>query len=194
MAEKKKKGALLAILGAVGILGLFGLMGAASGAEPRDPKLGPGGRGTTRPKPGPGGKGKNWGPPAGPVGGFDPSGAGLIVLDDCMTVVEGDRFWPKPMPDVRERYATGASCLITSLTMLEKAGDPRCSALDFVEYLTQEEGYDPIMIAHRILRDASPICADADPSTWGDGLFSWYNDLIDRLTDYVPEFQDFAES
>lgn len=188
MAEKKRK---WWIFGVAGILGLFGLMGAAAAADGNDEDRRNGnGRGTTKPKPD--GGGKRWGPPK-PKDGFNPGGAGILISDDCMTVIEGARFWPDPVPDIAERYSTGSSCLINSVQMLEDASDPRCSALDLVEFLTQEEGYDPILIAQRILRDASPVCADADPATWGDGLFSWYNDLVDRLTDYVPDFQDYAE-
>lgn len=152
-----------------------GLFGGGGGGK------GGGGGSKPKPKKGPGGS-TVWGTPPGNTlpEGFDPGGNGLYIDPECDFVIEGNLFWP-----------TGSQATCIEAESLEQtlAADPENNVCGFLDYLLGTEGLQqPEDIAWRILEEASPWCASADPSMWGLGLQAWYESFVERVVAYVDEY------
>ena len=179
----------IAVGATAGIVGLGLLAGAGGngfGGRPRVP-------GTKQPD-----GGTTWGDRR-PQGDFDPLGNELWISEDCESIYEGARFWPDP-PEVDRRVegkvfnpevALGRVCRIVDTRALPSQ-PYGCTALDVVDSLIIDQGItDPKAIADEIMRQQAPLCFDAPVSTWPDALYSYYNDLLDRLVGYVDDKRAF---
>lgn len=108
---------------------------------------------------------------------FDWDGNGLFIDPNCELVAEGDGFWPNAGEEYR---SYGGETLEEALAI---EGN---QIIGYIDYMVEEEGEDdPIEVVWRILEEASPMCASVDPETWGLALKEWFNDFLDRVTDYM---------
>lgn len=194
----KKRNRLIAIgAGIAAFLGLIGMAFASDddGPKPPGPPKPPRPPGPRPPKP------DIPIPKPRPGDDFDPSGPAVWISPDCDAIEVGARFWPRPPPMDRNPYdeeagrykydaavAKGRACRVVDVRGLEVSEDPRCTGLDYVDTLLVEEGRtDPIQIAQMIFAQLAPLCADADPSLWGEEVQAWYEGLVEDLTMYIED-------
>ena len=138
-------------------------------------------------KPGPSGRGDVWRidadvPNLPAPAAFDYAGNGLYIDPDCQFVIEGDLFWPDPRAFVV--VSEQAPTLEETLNLRDDN-----TVIGYVDYLVDELGItDPVEIVWRIVAEASPLCADANPETdWGEAMRIWFNDFLARITHYLDE-------
>lgn len=194
--------AAIAVLAGLIVLGIVGMARGAPGKRPLvGPKKGPGGiRTWGKPTPG---------TPTPSEPEINPAGPGLWVSPDCDVVAEGAKFWPAGAPLSRNpdmegtetgkkfdpEVAAGRACRVLDVRGLATTTDLDCTGLDYVDTQIVEQGItDPIQIAREILQQVAPLCADADPGLWSDAVYSWYNDLVGRLVDYIERKTAWLES
>lgn len=208
MAKKKRTGLLLVggALATAAVGAIVFVARKASGKSPAD-KYDPYKRGgLDRPKTfkpaSPKGGGKIWMNPKdyppgkkkpAPPADWDFGGNRIWISPDCNYVVEGNRFMPLDDFDINAESPTKAGATLDEALDLY-GGDN--SVWGYVDYLVEgndEAGIkgiynDPVHVAWHILRDAAPACNEIDAEKyWGDGLYFWFQSLLERLKGEFPE-------
>ncbi len=155
-------------------LGLLLLAGIAWGSASTDDDDG------GKPK----GGGRYWAPrrskPA--FNDFDFGSNKLWISNDCTVVAEGRHFFPGDWATTNTR-AEEASTLSATLDL-----GPDNTVMGFIDYLVDQEGIeDPLVVAARILEEASPQCASVTDDTWGEAMRAWYDSLVRRVTAYMTQ-------
>ena len=100
------------------------------------------------------------------------------ISPDCDVVAEGAKF----LPESGNFWAEPEPTLVETLAVKLGGGVDPNTAWGFIDYLTDIEGLGAAEpVAHRIVQEAAPICADVPMQQWPRELASWFDDFVMRI-------------